>query len=131
PNETEIDKADIVRPTVESEATPPFPQWLWRRSLGNTDDDALGVFPLPCDTAFCSPDCTEVGYRTVSPQNSVPALVIQQSRIACHPSLIINAVSRAISSAKRREVGHLILHLCFCLCLCHRRSAAASGDQQG
>ena len=51
PNEPEIDKADIVRPTVESEATPPLPQRLRRGSLGNTHDDALGIFDVPCYTA--------------------------------------------------------------------------------
>src|SRR5439155_24015867 len=54
PNEPEIDKADIVRPTVESEATPPLSHRLRRGCLGNTHDDALGIFHVPCYTAVWS-----------------------------------------------------------------------------
>src|SRR5438876_7316531 len=46
PNEAEIDKAE--GPTVESRATPVLTVRLRRGSLGNTHDDARGIFHVPC-----------------------------------------------------------------------------------
>src|SRR5437867_12764476 len=61
PNEPEIDIADVVRRTVESRATPVLTVRLRRRgSLGNTNDDARGIFHVPCDTTVWSSDCEEV-----------------------------------------------------------------------
>jgi len=61
PNEPEIDIADVVRRTVESRATPVLTVRLRRRgSLGNTHDDARGIFHVPCDTTVWSSECEEV-----------------------------------------------------------------------
>src|SRR5438477_233971 len=48
PPEPEIDIADIVRPRVESRATPELPQRVRRGSLGSAYDDALVIFHIPC-----------------------------------------------------------------------------------
>src|SRR5437667_5356280 len=100
PNEPEIDIADVVRRTVESRATPVLTVRLRRRgSLGNTHDDARGIFHVPCDTAVWSAKCAEIREQTVSPQRSVP-VPIQHSGIACHPALVINTISPATRSAE-------------------------------
>src|SRR6266487_1215495 len=89
PNEPEINKAGAIRWTVEVKATP--------------------------ELAVRSAECVEVRYRTVSPQSSVPAQVIRQSGIACHPGLVIDAVSSTARPAKPGEVRHLVLLFCLYL----------------
>ncbi len=61
PNEPEIDIADVVRRTVESRATPALAEQLRIGSLGNTHDDARGIFHVPCYTAVWSAECEEIG----------------------------------------------------------------------
>src|SRR6516165_12816846 len=68
PNEPEVDKADVVRRTVESRATPSLAERLRIGGLRNTDDDSLSILYVPCDTAVRSSKCAEVGEQTVSPQ---------------------------------------------------------------
>src|SRR4029453_13120983 len=63
PNEPEIDITDVVRPRVESEATPPLPQWLRCGSLGNTHDDAAVILHIPGDAAVGSPERPKVDER--------------------------------------------------------------------
>ena len=75
PNKPEIDIADVVRPTVESRATPALPERLRIGGLGNTHDDSRSIFHVPRDTAVWSAKCAEVSERTVSPQRSVPVLI--------------------------------------------------------
>src|SRR5438067_8535281 len=99
PNEPEVDIADVVRRTVESRATPAFAEQLRVGSLGNTHDNSRGIFHVPCDTAVWPPECAEVGEQTASPECSVP-VPIRQSGIACHPALVINAVSPATRSTE-------------------------------
>ena len=81
PNEPEVDKADVVRRTVEKRATPSLPERLRIGSLRNTHDDTLGILHPPGDTAVWSAKCVEVGEQTFSPQRSVP-VPIRQSGIA-------------------------------------------------
>src|SRR5215470_12125892 len=114
PNKAEIDKASREGPTVEGRATPGFSQWFWIGSLRNTHDDALGILNVPCYTAIRSPKCEEVEQRTVSPQSSVPRLVSRQSGIACHPTLIVDAVSSATCPAQSRKAGHLVMGFMLC-----------------
>src|SRR6266550_3219128 len=131
PNEPEVDIADVVRRTVEKRATPGLPQWLRVGSLGNTHDDSRRIFHVPCDTAVWSAKCAEVKEQTVSPQRSVP-VPIRQSGIACHPALVINAISAATRAAEIGEGRYLIVQSRFCcfrpLCMhgCQSRSAADS-----
>src|SRR6058998_1505707 len=108
PNEPEVDIADVVRRTVEKRATPSLPQWLRVGSLGNTHDDSRRIFHVPCDTAVWSAKCAEVGEQTVSPQRGVP-VPIRQSGIACHPALVIDAVSPTTRAAEIGEFRHLVL----------------------
>src|SRR5207237_8272995 len=91
PNEAKIDKADIVRRTVESEATPPLPQRLRRESLGNTHDDPRSILHVPCYTAVCSAERDELEKRTVSPQRSVLGS-IRQSGISRRPAVVTGDV---------------------------------------
>src|SRR5262249_209971 len=98
PNEPEVDIADVVRRTVEIPATPVLAVRLRRESLGNTREDARGIFHIPCDAAVWSAKCPEVGEQTASPQRSMP-VPIRESGIACHPVQVINAVSPATRSA--------------------------------
>jgi hypothetical protein len=98
PNEAKIDIARSERPTVEEETAPNLPQRLRRESLGNTHDDARGIFHVPCDTAVWSAKCVEVREQTASPQRSVP-VPVRVSGIACHPALVIDAVPPATRSA--------------------------------
>src|SRR4029079_6941964 len=72
PNEPEVDKADVVRRTVESRATPSLPERLGIGGLRNTHDDALGILHIPCDTAVRSPKCAQISEETASPQCCVP-----------------------------------------------------------
>src|SRR5439155_22822401 len=88
-------------------------------SLRNNRDAALHILYIPCCTAGWSPEYAEVRQRTASPQRSVPGLVSRQPGVACHPSLIVNAVSAATGSSERVEFGYLVL-LCLFLCLCLR-----------
>ena len=60
PNEPEVDIADVVRRTVESRATPALAEQLRVGSLGNTHDDARGIFHVPCDTTVWSAECAQV-----------------------------------------------------------------------
>src|SRR5438552_16824571 len=133
PNEPEIDKADIVRRTVESEATPPLPQRLRIGSLRNTHDDSRGILHVPRDTAVWPPECAEVEQRTASPQRSVP-VPIRQSGVACRPALVINAVSHATRSAEAGKIRHLVLLSCLCcfrpLCLHGRQNRRATDSNQ-
>ena len=100
PNEAKIDIPGSERPKVEEETAPKLPPWLRRGSLGNTHDNARGIFHVPCDTAVWSAECVEIGEHTVSPQRSVPGLVSRQSGITCRPSLVIDAVSGATGAAE-------------------------------
>ena len=133
PNEPEVDIADVVRRTVESRATPALAERLRVGSLRNTHDDSRGILHVPGDTAVWSPKCAEVGERTVSPQRSVP-VPIRQSGIACHPALVIDAVSPATRAAEIGEVRHLVLRFClYCfrpLCLHRRQSRSAADSDQ-
>src|SRR6266487_1123244 len=115
PNEPEIDKAGAIRWTVEVKATPELAVRFRVGSLRNTHNDTLCIFQVPCYTAVWSAECVEVRYRTVSPQSSVPAQVIRQSGIACHPGLVIDAVSSTARPAKPGEVRHLVLLFCLYL----------------
>src|SRR5215813_10352290 len=114
PDKPEIDISDVVRRTVESRATPSLSERLRIGGLRDTNDDALRILYIPCDTAVGSAKCVEVGEQTVSPQRSVP-VPIRQSGIACHPGLVINTISPVARSAKPGEVRHLVLHFCLCL----------------
>src|SRR6267143_2969255 len=133
PNEPEIDIADVVRRTVESRATPVLAERLRIGSLGNTYDDALGIFNVPCDAAVWSAKCAQVRERTASPQRSVP-IPIRQSGIASHPALVIDAVSPATRAAEIGEGRHLVLHSMLCrepfLCLRRRDNRPATGTDQ-
>src|SRR5437762_13853159 len=60
PNEPEIDIAGIVRRTVESRATPALAEQLRVGSLGNTHDDARGIFHVPSYTAVWSAECAQI-----------------------------------------------------------------------
>src|SRR6266496_2205413 len=119
PNEPEIDIADVVRRTVESRATPVLAEQLRIGSLGNTRDDSRSILHVPCDAAVWSAKCAEVGEQTASPQRSVP-VPIRQSGIACHPALVIDAVSPTTRAAEIGEVRHLVLcsRLCCLWSLC-------------
>src|SRR5437773_6929649 len=108
PNEPEIDIADVVRRTVESRATPVLAEQLRIGSLGNTHDDSRSILHVPCDAAVWSAKCAEVGEQTASPQRTVP-VPIRQSGIACHPALVIDAVSPTTRAAEIGEVRHLVL----------------------
>src|SRR5437870_2665397 len=123
PNEPEVDIANVVRRTVESRATPALAERLRIGSLRNTYDDALGIFNVPCDAAVWSAKCAQVREQAASPQRSVP-VPIRQSGIACHPTLVIDAVSPATRAAEIGQVRHLVLLSCLCcfrpLCM-HRR----------
>src|SRR4029450_368352 len=133
PNEPEVDKADVVRRTVESCATPAFAKQLRVGSLGNTHDDSRGIFHVPCDTAVWSAKCAEVGEQTASPQRSVP-VPIGLSGIACHPALVIDAVSPATRAAEIGEGRYLILQSRLCcfrpLCMHGRQSRCAADSDQ-
>src|SRR5207247_11257853 len=104
PNEPEVDIAYVVRRTVEIPATPVLDR-LRRESLGNTHEDARGIFHVPCDTAVWSAKCAEIREQPVSPQRSVPAPV-RVSGIACHPALVIDAVPPSTLSADCRHVRY-------------------------
>src|SRR4030095_9931094 len=81
PNEPEIDITDVVRPRIESEATPPLPQRLRRGSLGNTHDDAAVVLHVPGDIAVWSAEGAKVLDRagcTISPQGGMATRVSPQ-----------------------------------------------------
>src|SRR5215472_6858040 len=99
PNEPEVDIADVVRRTVESRATPSFPERLRIGGLRNTHDDALSIFNVPCDTAVWSAERAEIGEQTASPQRSVP-VSIREPGISCRPTLVIDAVSPATGATK-------------------------------
>src|SRR5205823_3476945 len=134
PNEPEVDIAYVVRRTVESRATPVLDR-LRRKSLGNTHEDARGIFHVPCDTAVWSAQCAEIREQTVSPQCSVP-IPVRQSGIACHPALVVNAVSPATSSSEAGKIRHLVMPFCFCLrlfrslCKRGRQGRSATGSDQ-
>src|SRR6266576_3266293 len=130
PNEPQIDIADVVRRTVESRATPGLPQWLRIGSLGNTHDDSRGIFHVPGDTAVWSAKCAEVGEQTVSPQRSVP-VPIWQSGIACHPALVIDAISAATRAAEIGKGRYLIVQsrlCCFRPLGMHGRQSRSAAD---
>src|SRR5881296_1793952 len=121
PNEPEIDIADVVRRAIESRAAPALAEQLPVGSLRDTHDDALSILYVPCDTAVWSAKCAQVGEQTASPQRSVP-VPIRPSGIACHPALVIDAVSPATRAAEIGEGRHLVLLFGFyVLCsLCER-----------
>src|SRR5438045_4536660 len=133
PNKSEVNIADIVRSTVESRATLSLPKRLRAGCLRNTHDDALSILHVPCDTAVWSAKCAEVSEQAVSPQRSAP-IPIRQSGIACHPALIIDAVSPATRSAEVGEVRHLVLPSRLCcfrpLCMHGRQSRCAADSDQ-
>src|SRR5262245_16326798 len=108
PNKRKIDKAGSERPTVKRCATPRFSQRLRIGGLRNTHDYALGILNVPRYATIGSPQCKEVEQRTIPPQSSVPRLVACESRIACDPTLIVDAVSSAACPAQGRKAGHLI-----------------------
>jgi hypothetical protein len=61
PNEPEVDKADVVRRSVEIHTTPVLAVRLRIGSLRNTHDNARGIFHVPCDTTVGSPERVEIG----------------------------------------------------------------------
>src|SRR5580765_1231152 len=132
PNKPEIDKADGERPGVKSCATPSFPVRLRIGGLRDTHDDALSILHIPCDTAVWPPKCAEVSERTVPPQSSVSPLISRQPGVACHPTQIIDTVSRVTGPAERGEARHLVLRFCpYCfrlLCM-HRRLSCSPVDR--
>jgi len=65
PNKTEINKPGSERPAVETETAPNLSQRLRIGSLRDTDDDTLGVFHIPSNTAVWSAECAEIEQRVV------------------------------------------------------------------
>src|SRR4029079_14572415 len=132
PNKPEIDKTDGERPGVETSATPSLPERLRIGGLRDTHDDTLSILHVSCHTAVWPPKCAQVRKRTVAPQSSVPALISRQPGVACHPTLIIDAVSGVTRPAERGEFRHLILRFCLhcfrplCMHRCEFRTAADS-----
>src|SRR5436853_6788044 len=67
PNKSEVDKTGGERPGIESCATPSLAERLRVGGLRDTDDDALSIFHVPCDTTVWSPQCAKVRERTAAP----------------------------------------------------------------
>src|SRR4030095_4672582 len=108
PNEPEVDKADVVRRTVKSRATPSLSERLRIGGLRNTNDDALSILYVPCDAAVGSAKGAQVSEHTASPQRSVP-VSIREPGIACRPALVIDAVSPATGATKIGKGRYLVL----------------------
>ncbi len=109
PNKPEIDIAYVVRRTVKSRATPVLDR-LRRESLGNTHEDARGIFHVPCDTAVWSAKCAEVREQTASPQRSVP-VPVRVSGITFRGKIATERVGNAVLAVPLQRAGLSVTQL--------------------
>ena len=111
PDESEVDETDIVRQRVEQCAAPIFAERFGCVRLRNPSDEVSSVFDVKSYRAvpLRFAERAEVEDGAGTPESCMADLVACQIGIAGHPIAIVDAVSPAICSVKRTEIGYLVL----------------------